>query len=142
MPANHSMGDFSRDAQAVHAARGGDRAAFGELYERYVRMVHGVLLAHVPYAEVDDLLQDVFLIALRMSRGANRDDWANPATDLDGYAWVKKAIGIRGRDAEVEFAAALITTENSKQDYSEHVQKAKAGMKEDRLLAENVASHF
>jgi RNA polymerase sigma-70 factor (ECF subfamily) len=65
MPADHSMGDFSQDAQAVHAARGGDRAAFGELYERYVRMVHGVLLAHVPYAEVDDLLQDVFLIALR-----------------------------------------------------------------------------
>jgi RNA polymerase sigma-70 factor, ECF subfamily len=65
MPANHSMGDFSQDAQLVQAARGGDRAAFGELYERYERMVHGVLLAHVPYAEVDDLLQDVFLIALR-----------------------------------------------------------------------------
>jgi RNA polymerase sigma-70 factor (ECF subfamily) len=65
MPADHSMGDFSQDAEWVHAARGGDRAAFGELYERYARMVHGVLLAHVPYAEVDDLLQDVFLIALR-----------------------------------------------------------------------------
>jgi len=65
MPANHSMGDFSQDAELVQAARGGDRAAFGELYERYVRMVHGVLLAHVPYAEVDDLVQDVFLIMLR-----------------------------------------------------------------------------
>jgi len=65
MPANHSMGDFSQDAQLVLAARGGDRAAFGELYERFGRMVHGVLLAHVPYTEVDDLVQDVFLIALR-----------------------------------------------------------------------------
>jgi RNA polymerase sigma-70 factor, ECF subfamily len=65
MPANHSMGDFSQDAQLVHAARSGDRAAFGELYQRYRRMVHGVLLAHVPYAEVDDLVQDVFLIAMR-----------------------------------------------------------------------------
>ena len=65
MRAKQSMGDFSRDAQVVHAACGGDRAAFGELYKRYVRMVHGVLLAHVPYAEVDDLLQDVFLIAMR-----------------------------------------------------------------------------
>lgn len=65
MPANHSMGDFSQDAQLVLAARSGDRAAFGELYERFGRMVHGVLLAHVPYAEVDDLVQDVFLIALR-----------------------------------------------------------------------------
>src|SRR5271168_413877 len=65
MPADHSMGDFSQDAQLVLAARGGDRAAFGELYERFGRMVHGVLLAHVPYSEVDDLMQDVFLTALR-----------------------------------------------------------------------------
>src|ERR1700733_8250739 len=64
MPADHFVGDFSQDAQLVHAARGGDRAAFGELYERYGRMVHGVLLAHVPYAEVADLVQDVFLVAL------------------------------------------------------------------------------
>ncbi|HXN29303.1 MAG TPA: sigma-70 family RNA polymerase sigma factor [Candidatus Acidoferrales bacterium] len=64
MPADHLMGDFSQDAQLVEAARGGDHAAFGELYGRYARMVHGVLLAHVPYAEVDDLVQDVFLVAL------------------------------------------------------------------------------
>ncbi len=65
MPANHSVGDFSQDAQLVQAARSSYRAAFGQLYERYGRMVHGVLLAHVPYSEVDDLVQDVFLIALR-----------------------------------------------------------------------------
>jgi hypothetical protein len=82
-------------------------------------------------------------VALQMSPGrAKRGDWVNPAAGLDGYAWVKKAIGMRGEDAEMEFAAALITTENSKQDYSEHVEKARAGMKEDRLLAENVASQF
>lgn len=49
----------------VHAARGGDRAAFGRLYDRYARMVHGILLARVPPREVDDLLQEVFLAALR-----------------------------------------------------------------------------
>jgi hypothetical protein len=38
--------------------------------------------------------------------------------------------------------AALITTENSKQDYQEHVERARAGMNGDSLLAENVASHF
>jgi len=36
----------------------------------------------------------------------------------------------------------LITTENSKQDYPEHAAKAKAAMKQDPLLAQNVASHF
>ena len=43
------------------AAREGDRSAFADLYRRYVRMVHGVLLARLPRAEVDDLVQDVFL---------------------------------------------------------------------------------
>jgi len=49
----------------VSAARAGDRAAFGRLYERYARMVHGILLARVPPREADDLVQEVFLLALR-----------------------------------------------------------------------------
>jgi RNA polymerase sigma-70 factor, ECF subfamily len=57
--------EVSRDATWVAAARDGDRAAFGQLYERYARMVHGVLLAKVPVGEVDDLVQDVFIRALR-----------------------------------------------------------------------------
>lgn len=55
----------SEDAMWVDAARDGDRAAFGRLYHRYARMVHGVLLAKVPVGEVDDLVQDVFVMALR-----------------------------------------------------------------------------
>src|SRR5258707_313483 len=35
------------DEALVRAAQGGDRAAFGRLYQRYVRMVHAVLLARV-----------------------------------------------------------------------------------------------
>jgi RNA polymerase sigma-70 factor (ECF subfamily) len=49
----------------VSAARDGDRAAFGRLYDRYARMVHGILLVRVPPREVDDLVQEVFLLALR-----------------------------------------------------------------------------
>ena len=49
----------------VSAARNGDRGAFGRLYERYARMVHGILLARVPLAEVDDLVQDVFVQTMR-----------------------------------------------------------------------------
>jgi RNA polymerase sigma-70 factor (ECF subfamily) len=49
----------------VNAARDGDRAAFGRLYDCYARMVHGILLARVPPREVDDLVQEVFLSALR-----------------------------------------------------------------------------
>jgi hypothetical protein len=82
-------------------------------------------------------------MAFRVSRdGVNRGNWVNAAARFGGYAWVKKAISMRGGDAEMEFAAALITTENWRQDYPQHVAKARAGMKEDPLLAENVAIRF
>jgi RNA polymerase sigma-70 factor (ECF subfamily) len=57
--------EISADAALVAAVRAGDRDAFGRLYAAYSRMVHGILLARVPYGEVDDLVQDVFLVALR-----------------------------------------------------------------------------
>jgi RNA polymerase sigma-70 factor, ECF subfamily len=53
------------DGALVGSAKGGDRAAFGRLYDRYGRMVHGILLCRVPPREVDDLVQEVFLAALR-----------------------------------------------------------------------------
>ena len=62
---DQSAPEVSDDARSVVAARDGDRAAFGRLYDRYARMVHGVLLAKVPVGEVDDLVQEVFLLALR-----------------------------------------------------------------------------
>jgi RNA polymerase sigma-70 factor (ECF subfamily) len=52
------------EAALVRAAQGGDRAAFGALYEQYARMVHGILLAHVAYGDAEDLVQEVFLRAL------------------------------------------------------------------------------
>jgi RNA polymerase sigma-70 factor (ECF subfamily) len=57
--------EISPEALLVEAVRGGDREAFGRLYDLYAPMVHGILLARVPYREVDDLVQDVFLVALR-----------------------------------------------------------------------------
>ena len=52
------------DVALVQAAQNGDRSAFGKLYARYSRMVHGILLSKVPHAAVEDLVQDVFLQAL------------------------------------------------------------------------------
>jgi len=51
-------------ATLVRAARGGDRVAFGALYQQYGRLVHGILLAYVSYHEAEDLMQDVFVKAL------------------------------------------------------------------------------
>ena len=57
--------DAAELASQVRAAREGDRGAFGQLYYRYARMVHGILMARVPFHEVDDLVQDVFMRALK-----------------------------------------------------------------------------
>lgn len=54
----------AEDLRLVTAARSGDRAAFGRLYDRFAPMVHGILLARVPLSEVDDLVHDVFLHAM------------------------------------------------------------------------------
>jgi len=48
----------------VIAARRGDRRAFAELYRRFSRAVHGVVLTKVAYGDAADLVQDVFAIAL------------------------------------------------------------------------------
>ena len=52
-------------ARLIRAAQGGDRLAFGELYAAYARAVHGIVLSRVPRADVDDLVQDVFVIAMQ-----------------------------------------------------------------------------
>jgi hypothetical protein len=72
---------------------------------------------------------------------------ANPAASVDGYAWVKKAIALRsaashGDDAQMEFAAALITLSGPREEHAQHAQKAIAGAKSDALLAQNLATHF
>ena len=49
----------------VRAVLDGDRDGFAGLYDLYAPLVHGILLARVPRAEVDDLVQDIFLHAFR-----------------------------------------------------------------------------
>jgi RNA polymerase sigma-70 factor (ECF subfamily) len=53
------------DADLARRAREGDRPAFARIYERYAATIHGVLLAVAPRQEARDLVQEVFLLALR-----------------------------------------------------------------------------
>lgn len=59
------VGCESDDSALVRKAVAGERDAFGRLYENYGAMVHGILAARVPFDEVADLTQEVFLIAFR-----------------------------------------------------------------------------
>jgi RNA polymerase sigma-70 factor (ECF subfamily) len=56
---------YSAGAALVESVRAGDREAFSGLYELFAPLVHGVLLARVPYDDVSDLVQEVFLTAFR-----------------------------------------------------------------------------
>lgn len=69
--------DGRSDAELVAAARAGERAAFGALYERHARMVQAVLCARVAPDGVADLVHDVFLIAMGRI-GSLRDGAAFP----------------------------------------------------------------
>lgn len=43
----------------------GDKEAFGEFYRRFSPMVHGIVLARVPFDEVSDIVQEVFISAYK-----------------------------------------------------------------------------
>jgi RNA polymerase sigma-70 factor, ECF subfamily len=61
--------EIAEEDSLIEAAALGDRGAFGELYVRYSRMIHGILLARVPPGDAEDLVQDVFISAMRQLRG-------------------------------------------------------------------------
>ena len=61
---------------------------------------------------------------------------------LDGYAMIRKAIGVRGHDPEMEFAAALALADSRSQDArTAHLRKALAGAESGSRLAKNLITH-
>ena len=96
------------EAALIRAAQGGDRAAFGQLYERYGTLIHGVLIARVPYDEAEDLMQDVFVKAMQQI-GALREprafsNWLitiarRVATDHCRRAGFKRFLGMAPENA-------------------------------------------
>ncbi len=53
------------EARLVEQICQGDAQAFEELYKMFAPLVHGILLSRVPYDDVKDLVQDVFLAAYK-----------------------------------------------------------------------------
>ncbi|PYR54848.1 MAG: sigma-70 family RNA polymerase sigma factor [Acidobacteria bacterium] len=90
-------GHAAEDGRFVRAARAGDQLAFERLYDRYARIVHGLLLARVPANDVDDLVQDVFLTAWR-----RLDDLRDPAAFGGWIAMIarNRALDFRRRSAD------------------------------------------
>lgn len=55
--------------------RAGDEDAFAEMYRQFAPLVHGILVVRLPYEEVQDVVQEVFLAAYR-NIGSLRDEKA------------------------------------------------------------------
>jgi RNA polymerase sigma-70 factor (ECF subfamily) len=55
----------AHEAALIQAVLQGDRDKYGGLYSLYAPLVHGIVLARVPRSEAEDLVQDIFLHALR-----------------------------------------------------------------------------
>ena len=55
----------SLEMTVVRAVLAGNRDMFGRLYQLYVPLVHGILLARLPRSEVEDMVQEIFLHAFR-----------------------------------------------------------------------------
>ena len=68
--------------------------------------------------------------------------FSNPAQTLDGYAAIQKALQLRRNDAQMQFAAALVTLDGPVSDHQQHAQAAIAGAQTDPLLARNLTTHF
>ncbi len=119
----------SKDEEAlVRAAAAGDRAAFGEIYLRYGRLVHAILLTRVPPGEADDLVQDVFVSVLKrlsdLRNAAAFRGWlaaiarnraldyfrARGETSLDGAQWDRIAAAAPAATPESGAALAAIRT--------------------------------
>jgi len=65
VPSRSYIAPVDELADVVIRARRGDRGAFAELYRRFSRAVHGVVLARTSYQDAGDLVQDVFAAALQ-----------------------------------------------------------------------------
>ena len=98
----------AEDDVLIRAASQGDRTAFGELYVRYARMVHAILLVRVPPGDAEDLVQEVFLSAMRQLAGlrsaAAFRGWLGAIARHRAIDYFRG----RARDAELDEAAATI----------------------------------
>jgi hypothetical protein len=58
-----------------------------------------------------------------------------------GYAWVRRALALRGDDPELQFGAAMVTVLSGIDEHDEHVARVRALAPEGSLVERNLRTH-
>jgi len=107
--------EASGEEQLVERACSGDGAAFNEIYRMFAPLVHGIVLARVPYDDVKDIVQEVFLAAYKNLDGLRDRNAVG--------AWLAKI----ARNHAAEYYRKARPTEELSEDLSgKHNPKAEA----------------
>jgi hypothetical protein len=73
-------------------------------------------------------------------------EWISKSTSAahnsDGYARIKKALELNPNNAQMNFAAALVTLSGPTEEHNAYAQNALSGAQSDALLARNLSTHF
>jgi RNA polymerase sigma-70 factor (ECF subfamily) len=120
--------------ELVRAARNGDSGAFGRIYENFAAMVHGILLTRVRPREVPDLVQDVFLSALRGLRGLEEPE--NVGAWLASIARNRALDWQRAAPAKADVGADFDPPDPRSGEPDEEREQARAALEAVRSLPE------
>jgi hypothetical protein len=95
-------------------------------------------LAYLDAAYLAGAFNELTMLA-REKQWETRAETARQAKGaLDAYALISKSVAARPNDPAIQFAAALISSDEHRGEYSVHASKARAGADADMLLARNI----
>ena len=128
------------DAELVRSVLDGDRAAFGDLYDRYAQFVRAVCYDTTRNAhDAGDLAQEAFLRAYRQLGDLRRPDrfaaWLTAIAKNACRQWCRARVRERGRRQDVDVAELPGCTGDTGSDGLSHLHQALLSLPEKERLA-------
>lgn len=113
-------------SRLVDRARDGDRQGKGDA------------LAYMDAGYITEALRQVGMLERMAEFRTIASAMRELVGDSDGYALAQKSVSLRPGDPSLEFAAALIASQSHRTAYLAHAERARAGARQDALLARNL----
>ena len=95
-------------------------------------------LAYLDAAYLAGALNEITMLARSQGFETRSEVARQVKGSLDAYALITKSVGLRPADPAIQFAAALIASDEHRGEYPAHAAKARAGSGGDALLARNL----